>query len=211
MIPRPLRILAFAALLLAAPAQGAVLVSDFSAFSTQLLPPMNLSWTNATIDQFVQDVDFISIAPVLGGDPSGDGYFTASLTGGPSDFTGLTRLSLEARVDPGNESGIVKISFLDSGLALVASATFPASSFNPGFTTQETGLSFTGPGSRSDVAYWRIEGNGVPSDAFRYSFGNLVVAVPEPSTRLLVSLAMGAFLVSRRRRWISRQAPAASA
>lgn len=174
---------------IAGSAKGA-LISNFDSFSTQLLPPMFISWNNGA-DQYTQSSGFVSITPVSGGNPSGDGSFVATLPGNSTmNFTGISLASLNARVDSGNASSSVKVTFLDNSLTSVATATFFASSFTSSFSTQTTSLSFTGVGSLAAVTYWRMDGDSIASDAFRYSFNDLnVAAVPEPSPSLLLGLA----------------------
>jgi len=183
----------------AASLPAAVLVSDFSSFSSQLLPPMGITWSNAGIDQYIQDSGFISIAPVNGGAPKGDGYFNAMLPGSASlNFTGLNTLSLTARVDAGNASSILHVLFYDNTFTQVASNTFNATDFTSTFSTKDVTLSLSGIGDPTAVTYWQINGDGIASDAFRYSFDNLSVsAIPEP--RIIGLLLAGLIFLGRKR------------
>ncbi|MGH8047336.1 MAG: hypothetical protein ACREKL_08830 [Chthoniobacterales bacterium] len=161
---------------------------------------MSISWNGGTpaSDQYTQGAGFISIAPVNGGDPKGDGYFLAGLQPIPGtttgDFTGLTLFSIDARVDAGNASTIFQVQLLDSTLTQAAVGTFTASSFTSAFSTQYAPLVISGGGNLAAVTYWRITGDGIASDSFRYSFDNLLVTVPEPhivGLFLLGSLCVG--------------------
>jgi hypothetical protein len=194
----------FAAFLAAGSLQAATLISDFNSFSTQLFPPMFISWTNGGTDQYVQNAGSISITPVSGGNPLGDGYFIAGLPGNPGstiNLSGMSLASLNGSVDAGNASSFVKVTFLDSSLTAVGSATFLASGFNASLSTQTASISLTGVGNLNAVTYWRMDGDGIASDAFRYSFNDLsVAAVPEPSTALtgLAGLGIAGFALRRR-------------
>ena len=203
----PLRIclLAATALLLAAPAKADLLISDFNNFSAQLFPPMNISWNGGTpaSDQYIQGNGFISITPVNGGDPKGDGYFNAGLPGGGSfSIAGLNFFALNARIDDGNTSSIFHVLLYDDTFTQVAGATFSASSFTSAFSTASTALTATGIGNIGAVTYFRMDGDSIAGDSVRVSLGNLSATaaspVPEPSAYAISATALLAALIVRR-------------
>lgn len=176
-----------------------ILISDFGNFSLQNFPPMGISWSNGS-DQYLQNAGFISIAPVNGGNPTGDGYFFAGMPGGTSlNLSGLNALSLNAQVDAGNSSSAVRVILYDGALTKVASAAFSVTNFGSSFSTQTQSLAFTGLGTVGSITYWRVEGDGISSNAFRFSFNNLsATTVPETSS---YPICAAAFLVM----WIVRR------
>ncbi len=188
---------ALSAVALSLSAHGA-LISDFSNLAGQF-PSFGGSWSAAGVSQYSQGSGFISILPQGSGNPLGDGYFFASMPSATSpggnvsmNLTGFSSISLTGRVDSGNASSNIGISFYDSSLTKVAGATLDTSSFTSNFSTLTASLTLTGVGNLSQVTYWRIEGDGSPTNAFRYSFDNLTVAVPEPSATALGLLGLGA-------------------
>ncbi len=195
----------FSIVALATPARAIILASDFSDFAAQLFPPMTPSWNNG-VDQYTQNSGFISITSVNGGNPGGDGNFTAGFPGAASvDFSTMSFANLNASVDIGNASTSVTVTFLDDLTTAVATATFSASSFTSVLSTQSVLLSYTNVGNLAAVTYWRVEGDGIPSDAFRFSFSDLsvsTVAAPEPSALLLGLFGIGCVgtLVFRKKR-----------
>jgi len=195
-----------AALALSAQAlPAAIVINDFSNLTDQAFSPFGLSWSGGTpeVDQFIQGSGNISIAPVNGGNPLGDGNFYAVLGGttgspfAPQDFTLLTDIQVTARLDSGNASGGFILTLVDSTFTDVGSAVFSVSLFTSSFSTASASLVLSGDGSISDIQYFRISGDG-DFNAFRMSFDN-ATAVPEPSTCLLLGLGAAGLLGSRRK------------
>jgi len=192
------------ALLLSFAAQADIVLSNFDNFSLQYFAPMGTSWNGGSpsIDQYVQNTGYISITPVNGGDPKGDGYFFAGLPGSATlNFTGLTFLSINARVDAGNASSIFHIQLFDDvNPNPVATTTFTASSFTSSFSTQSAAIVLSGIGDITHITYWRMDGDNINSNSFRYSFENLsaITAVPEPSTYALGAVSLLALCIARR-------------
>jgi hypothetical protein len=117
------------------------------------------------------------------------------------NFTGLGFFNLTARVDAGNASSIMHVELFDSFFTKVASTIFQASNFTSSFTTQSKAISYTGLGNVADVTYFRIDGDGIASDSFRYSYENLAAAttaVPEPSTYALGAGILLGLCIARR-------------
>ena len=170
-------------------AKADILISDFNSFAGTFYP-MSGNW-GTPVDQYSQGAGFISITATGGGDPKGDGNFDAVLPGSslasPSSmsFAGLSFLSINARVDSGNQSSLTVI-LRDSSFTQAAVATFLASSFTSSFSTVNSALTLAGGGSINDITFWEVTGDGLASDSFRYSFDNLsAIAVPEPSAYAL--------------------------
>jgi hypothetical protein len=188
-----------------APAQ--ILISNFSNFSSQAFSPFNTSWNNGTADQFTQGSGFISITPVNGGNPTGEGSFDAVISGStvsptPVNVTGLTTLSLTAMTNSGNTDSAITIFLRDSSFDVLGSATFLTSQFNSSsFSTVSTSISLTG--DITGATYWTLAGDGISDDNVRMSFDNLTLGVPEPSSVALfgsgiVGLCLLGYLRSRK-------------
>jgi len=179
-----------------------LLVSDFDNISTQSFSPFNGNWIGGEplTDQFIQEAGFISITSLNGGDPKGEGGFDASLDGGvPLDFSGITHLSLVARIDSGNQVGGVVVEIRDSEFRVIGTSLFVSSSYNSSFSAQEAVFVLTGDGLVSDAAYWRLAGDGIAGNSIRMSFDDLV-AIPEPSTVSLAVVSLVGLAIARRRR-----------
>ncbi len=195
---------------LAPAARADIVLSDFNAFSTQLTPPMFATWHNGSDDQYTQGAGFISIAPVGGGNPTGNGYFLAALPGNATvDFSSVGNLSLTARVDAGNADIGFNIVLWDNTNTQQAYASFLTEDFSSNFSTHLSELVVFGD-SVAHITSWSIGGSGDAStDAFRFSFGDLTgpAVVPEPSTygglAALLATAMVAAREWRRRNFVS--------
>ncbi len=185
-----------AAALLVLPVRAATLISNFDTFSSQYFPPMAISWALGDVDQYTQSSGFISITAVGGGNPMGDGYFIAGMPGvdlnnpdaAAIDLTGSNFFNLTARVDAENASSIANLIFYDSEFTQIGSATFLATEFGSSFTTVSKAITFTGVGNIAQATYFRIDGDGISSNAYRYSFSDLTASaapIPEPSAVLL--------------------------
>jgi hypothetical protein len=192
--------------LVALHARADITISNFNSFSTQL-SSMEISWNNAGTDQFNQGAGFISIAPVGGGNPKGDGYFNAYMPGGSEanpnagtvSLSGQLFFNLTARVDAGNASSILHILLYDDSFTQAAIGTFEASSFTSTFSSQSAVISLIGSGDITKVTYWRMDGDGIASDNFRYSFDNLsTTSVPEPSSYALGAGILLGLCIARR-------------
>jgi hypothetical protein len=185
-------------------APAAVLLSDFSDLAGTSFTPFGLSWSGGSpeTDQFSQGAGFVSIIPVGGGNPLGDGNFysvlsgTTDLPGPPQDFSLLPEIQVTARIDGGNGSGGFILTLVDSDFTDVGSAVFSVELFGPAFSTASAMITLSGEGSLANIQYFRLSGDGGFS-AFRMSFDQ-AVAVPEPSAAILAGLA-GLFAAGRRR------------
>ncbi len=194
-----------AVLLLAATALPAqVLISDFTTLpgGGQFSGGIG-SWRNAGVDQFTVSSGALTIGPVSGGNPDNSGYFAfADILSGNFDATGLTQLSVAARLDSGNIAPGFIINLYDSNGAGALTATFSAASFNAVSFTTGTAIMTAHPdgGSITDIQYFGIAGTGtvVP---FRVSFDNAsLTAIPEPGvTAALAGLLIFGFTWRRRR------------
>lgn len=179
--------------------QAQILISDFSNLNAQLFD-FNNSWFFGSSNQYIQDNGFISITPVNGGDPKGDGNFSAALDGtAPLDFSSITQLSLTARIDTGNQNGSVVIVVFDSLFDQIGLATFDSSLFTSSFSVAQSPFIFGGGGVATDAFYWVLGGDGSAGNSVRMSFDN-VSAVPEPATLALVGLGLVGLAAVRRRR-----------
>lgn len=163
------------------------------------------SWLSGSTAQFTQSSGFITITPVSGGDPKGDGSALFSVGGvalsnvQPVNLGSLSQLSLTLRLEPSNTSTSFTVQLLDSNAASIGSVVFPAASFNSvSFTSVTLPISFEG-GSTSSLSYFFLFGDSSPSSNVRASIDQLA-AVPEPSTWALVGLGLGGILLARRRR-----------
>ncbi len=195
-----------------APAKSAdVTFSAFDDFETQLFPPMGISWSQAGTDQYIQNLGFVSIAPVGSGNPMGDGYFIAGMPGvnlenpepAAVDMTGSHFFNLTARVDAGNGSTILRFRVYDNEFTEIGSAVFLAANLGPTFTTVSEAITYTGFGDATMATYFRIEGDGIASSAFRYSFAHATAtvvptAVPEPSVYAIAFMAFLGLWIARR-------------
>ncbi|MGH8047728.1 MAG: PEP-CTERM sorting domain-containing protein [Chthoniobacterales bacterium] len=205
--PHRLGLAAALTLLLTLTAKADLLISNFDNFAIQLFPPMGISWNGGSpaSDQYIQGAGFISITPVNGGNPKGDGYFLAGLNPSPGvtslNFTGLNFFSINARVDAGNASSIFHVQLFDSTLTPAAVGTFSAASFTSSFSTHTTPLVVSGGGDLAAIMFWRMDGDGIAGDNFRFSYGNLAAttaAVPEPSTYAIGAIALLGLCIVRR-------------
>ncbi len=203
------RILHFILLLLASGTLYSqdLLISDFDNIGTQAFTPFNGNWNGGDplSDQFVQGANFISITSVNGGNPAGDGSFDATLDGGsPLDFTNITHLKLVARLDAGNQVGMVLVEIRDSNFDVIGTSQFATASYSSSFSSQDSSFVFTGDGVASDATYWRLAGDGIAGDNIRMSFDELATtpeppAIPEPSTVSLLVVSLVGFAIARRR------------
>ena len=177
-----------------------ILISDFENLSAQALS-FNGAWNGGEpfTDQFVQETDFISITSVNGGDPKGDGTLYANLDGVvPLDFTGMTHLSLVAKVDAGNQVEKLVVEVRDSTFTVIGTSTFFTTSYNSSFSAQSA-VFVLGDGVLSDAAYWVLYGDSIGGNSIRMSFDELV-AIPEPSTVCLAVVSLVGLAIARRRR-----------
>lgn len=197
-----IHLIASIALIAVSSSYGQILISNFSSIGTQAFDPFNGNWNSGSplANQFIQGIGFISIAPVDGGNPAGDGSFDANFVGAsPLNFSSISSISLTARIDAGNAISSVLIQILDSAFTQIGTAIFATASFTSSFTTVSSAFVVGGGGVITDATFWSLAGDGIASNSIRMSFDN-VSAVPEPSSLALVVLGMAAVAVSRRRK-----------
>lgn len=190
----------------------AVLIADFSSLpgGTDFSGGQS-TWNNGS-DQFTASGGIFTIEPVAAGNPLNNGYFAFAdlASGGTFNATGLTQLSVTARLDSGNLAAGFVVNLFDgdgSGLGALT-ATLASSSFvTSGFTTVTvTVSSHPESGNIANIKYFGLAGTGT-ADAFRISFDNIALtaaAVPEPSAYAAIfgGMAVAFTLYFRRRRQI---------
>ena len=124
------------------------------------------------------------------------------VTGLSLNATGLTNLFVTAQLEAGNAATSFVIQFEDVSLNTqvfsVSSAAFTVGSL----TTVNIPINFTGPFNRANISGWNIGGGSTGILAFNFTFDNLLLSIPEPSTYGLLALGLGVVLVPvlRRRR-----------
>lgn len=197
-----------AALALTTAANAQTVLSDFSDIAGDGAAFLD-TWNGGTptSDQFVQNVGSISIQPVNGGNPTGQGIFEVARG---LDLTGFAAIEVTAREDAGNSVGVFSVIFFsDDGFGGQGGEqvfTFTSSDFAGSFASQSISLSspsFTDPSfDPTTITYWAIEGNySEPTDDFRVSFDHLqLTPVPEPGVVALLALGGGALCWRRWRR-----------
>ncbi len=176
-----------------ATAFGATLLSDFN--NGDLTGTFSNTWSGS----LVQNGTFASI-----GSPATDFGDYRSLTFSAIDISGLSTVSITARLDSGNTATGFTVNLISGSGSAFASAYFDASLFNTGsFVTVTTAWVDGGSFNPASLRAWQITG-GSPSSTtnFRMSFDSLSVsAVPEPATYAgFFGLAALGFCVLRRRR-----------
>lgn len=167
------------------------------------------SWTNG-VNQFTVSSGILTVGPVSGGNPDNSGYFAfADLFGGGSlDATGLTQLSVTAKLESGNAAPGFIINLYDgdgSGLGALT-ATFSTGDFNAAtFTTSTMTLgAHSELGNVANIKYFGIAGSGTGA-AFRISFDSITLAaIPEPSAYAAMAGALALGLAVWRRRNATR-------
>lgn len=180
-----------------------ILVNSFTNFESQAFTPLSAPWgdgASTNNDQVIQSTNYITIAPVNGGNPTGNGSFTSVLSGtalspgAPLDFTGYNYLIATARTNAGNVSSSFTVQLWDTTGTEAAVATFSAASFTSSFTTFTVALTQAGIGNIHQIQYFYLTGDGFSSDAVNASFQNLTAsttAVPEPATWAFLVLSFG--------------------
>lgn len=179
-----------------------VTLSTFDNFAAQA-PDFSGSWdpsVSPADDQYIQNLGFISITSVAGGNPREEGEFTVqpplSL-----NTSGLNQIALTARVDSGNAAQNLNVLLFDSAFQTVF-ATFSLAGFSAAFSTVTTAYSINPSFNPASVVAWQVTG-GDPLDPtpeeVRVSLENLAV-VPEPSSAALFGFGMAAMGLRRRRR-----------
>ncbi len=124
------------------------------------------------------------------------------VTGLSLNATGLTNLFVTAQLEVGNAATSFVIQFEDASLNTqvfsVSSTAFTIGSL----TTVNIPVAFTGAFNAANISGWNIGGGSTGILAFNFTFDNLLLAVPEPSTYALLALGLGVVLVPvlRRRR-----------
>jgi len=173
-------------------------VENFSDAASTTFSPWSGTWVSSGTDQFTQSVGFISILPVLGGDPRGDGAFDGTIDSAPADLSsGFDSIRLTLRLDAGSTTTSFAVSLRDSSFNVAAQAVFLASDFSLGTFVAVSEPWSLGAGDLSDVTYYSVAADGNAASAVRVSLDE-IAAVPEPSATLLLAGA-GAFLLKRRR------------
>jgi len=202
--------LALAVLIAPLGAFGQTVLSDFSDLASQS-PSFLESWDNGGTAQYSQQVGFITIEPVSGGNPQSDGYFAMNV---PLDLSAHVSLELTARQGSGNDTPTFGVVFYSNdgfgGVGPQRVYSFSSSDFSgPDFNLASVSLgSFSVPLSDptfdpTAVTFWSIEGAPLldPAQNFRFEFDHIqLTPVPEPTTWALLALGAGAFWASRARR-----------
>lgn len=173
-------------------AHGQILLNDFSNW---LAANPNGGFSSGTWNgEVTQNSGFITVGGTA--DNTGNAYldFVGPV---PKNLTGLTSLTLVARVDAGNASPGFTITITDSNGDSAASASFSAVDFSSSFGAATASWSVIDALKLQDANGFFIAGSGT-SEAFRMSFDNLT-AVPEPETWLLLALGLTLIVVFRRR------------
>ncbi|MDX6766827.1 MAG: PEP-CTERM sorting domain-containing protein [Candidatus Methylacidiphilales bacterium] len=111
----------------------------------------------------------------------------------PQDYSAYSQVSLDGLILSGNTSSVYTFNIIDSGLNVLASATFTAAELT-GVDVLKT-LNIISPINAANG--WQIAADGSPLSNTRVSFDN-VALVPEPSTYALL-LVGGVALVALRR------------
>lgn len=180
---------------------AASVIDDFSDAASTTFSPWNGAWSSGGVDQYTQGSGFISIAPVSGGDPTGDGDFDGIVAGGTQNFSsGFGSVQLTLRLDSGNTATSFIVRLRDSSFNVAATASFTAASFSIGsFTAVTQAWSVGGGGSLTDITYYTFGGDNLNPSAVRVSVGEIAV-IPEPSVGALLLLGAGLAGVRRRPR-----------
>lgn len=169
-------------------------LSDFSDLSGDGAVFLD-SWLNGANPQFTQQADYVTIEPVAGGNPQSDGRF---LVPAALDLDDYASLQITARENPGNQTGVIRVIFENTGGA-VREFEFDSGDFAGGsLVTLSVAMSSY---NYSDVGFnpaavtsWGIEGDKeqTPLLDFRFDFGHLqLTPVPEPGTWALLVAGIG--------------------
>ena len=161
------------------------------------------SWDNLGTYQVVQETGYISIEPVSGGDPQGDGTLYADVGGTfPKDLSGFGFVTLTLRLQPTNTNTSFTLAIADTSGNQIGSADFVSSLFNTAsFTTVTAVLSVTVPASINDVGGIFLYGDGSTSTLANFDVTEATATVvPEPATWALLAGSLTTVMIFRRRR-----------
>jgi len=198
-----LTFLALAVALFALPARVVAqeVLSDFSDLNGDGAGFLD-SWLNGATPQFTQNAGYVTIEPIGGGNPQSDGRFLVPTT---LDLDNYATLQISARENAGNQTGVIRVIFENTGGA-VREFEFNAADFAGGslvnLSVAMSSYNYSDVNfDPATVTAWGIEGDKLqnPNVDFRFDFGHLqLTPVPEPAAWAL--LAAGAGLVWARRR-----------
>lgn len=191
---------------LAASASAQIVLDTFNSGATGsvTLPPPPTPpdpWGVRAGTSWVGNITQNSTTITIGGTAKDDNGW--GVTGLNLNATGLTNLFVTAQLEAGNAATSFTIQFEDAALSTqvfsVSSTAFTVGSM----TTVNIPVAFNLRAfDAAHISGWNIGGGSTGILAFNFTFDNLLLSVPEPSTYALLALGLGVVLVPvlRRRR-----------